>query len=633
VFKYNTPQKVSTTDHDDDDTFDETCGKAEREAADTEAAAEEEKKRDTQAQQLSKIAKSTGLFHTPDGTGYADISIGGHRETYLIRSKAFRNWVLRKYYEQYEGVPSSNAMQSALGLIEAMAHFDGPERTVHIRAASHDGKLYLDLADKNWSAIEIDNVGWRQVSEPPVRFRRASGMLPLPIPVGGGSIKDLRKFLNVKTDDDFVLAVSWLLAALCDKGPYPVLALLGEQGSAKSTFATILRSLVDPNTAPLRALPREDRDLFIAANNAHVLAFDNISGMPNWISDTLCRLATGGGFSVRQLYTDQDEVLFDSRRPIILNGIEDYVTRADLADRSLFLRLQEILEKARKAEQTLMADFERERAKILGTLLDAVSHGLKRLPTVNLDRLPRMADFAKWATACETAIWPAGTFMRAYNNNRADVVDTVIEADPVATAVLSFMESRTEWDGTASDLLGALSLLVSEAERRDKGWPKAPNKLSGKLNRQKTFLRQVGISITTSRQAGGARTRLIHIKKENKGNQSSQPSHSSRDEDNIYFSNDLAQDDCRGDSGDDTQDHNGSVPRTVPENALKNKASDDTDDRDDKNPPFSFCAYCKQPTDATLAIGDLHLHPECVAAWDNQEANRASALHRDVGAQ
>jgi hypothetical protein len=198
------------------------------------------------------------------------------------------------------------------------------------------------------------------------------------------------------------------LAALCDKGPYPALALLGEQGSAKSTFATILRSLVDPNTAPLRALPREDRDLFIAANNAHVLAFDNISGMPNWISDTLCRLATGGGFSVRQLYTDQDEVLFDSQRPIILNGIEDYVTRADLADRSLFLRLHEILERDRKAEQTLMADFERERPRILGTLLDAVSHGLKRLPTVRLDRLPRMADFAKWATACETAIWPAG---------------------------------------------------------------------------------------------------------------------------------------------------------------------------------------------------------------------------------
>jgi hypothetical protein len=178
----------------DEQSFDE---RVERDAADADA----EEKRDTQAQQLSKIAKSTGLFHAPDGTGYADISVSGHRETYLIRSKSFRSWVLRKFYEQYGGVPSSNAMQSALGLIEAMAHFDGPERTVHTRIASHEGKIYLDLANKNWGAIEIDDAGWRQVSEPPVRFRRASGMLPLPIPVGGGRIKDLRKFLNVKTDE------------------------------------------------------------------------------------------------------------------------------------------------------------------------------------------------------------------------------------------------------------------------------------------------------------------------------------------------------------------------------------------------------------------------------------------------
>jgi hypothetical protein len=221
---------------------------------------------------------------------------------------------------------------------------------------------------------------------------------------------------------------------------------------------------------------------------------------------------------------------------------------------------------------------------------------------------------------CETAIWPAGTFMRAYNANRADVVATVIEADPVATAVLSFMQPRTEWDGTASTFWAPFHCWSARPSEGTRAGRRRPNKLSGKLNRQKTFLRQVGISITTSRQAGGARTRLVHIKKENKGNQWSQPSHSSRDEPNVYFANDLAEDDRRGDSGDDTQNHNGSVPHTVPVKALKNKAWDDGDDRDDKIPPFSFCAYCKQPTDGTLAIDGVYLHRECVAAWDNQEA-------------
>ena len=98
-------------------------------------------------------------------------------------------------------------------------------------------------------------------------------------------------------------------------------------------------------------MPREDRDLVIAASNGHVLACDNVVGLPGWISDTLCRLATGGGFAVRQLYTDQDEVLFDAARPVILNGIEEIVTRPDLADRAVFLTLQPIPEEHRRPEQ------------------------------------------------------------------------------------------------------------------------------------------------------------------------------------------------------------------------------------------------------------------------------------------
>jgi hypothetical protein len=263
----------------------------------------------------------------------------------------------------------------------------------------------------------------------------------------------LRPFLNVRSDADFVLVVAWALAALRNRGPYPVIVLSGEQGSAKSTFSAILRALLDPNTAPLRALPREDRDLFIAASNGHVLAFDNVSGLPAWISDTLCRLATGGGFAVRQLYTDQDEVLFDAARPVILNGIEDIVTRPDLADRAVFLTLEPIPEERRRPEAELWAAFEAERPRILGALLGAVVQGIKRLPEIRLDKLPRMADFALWATACEIALWPTGTFWSAYSGNRDEAAAGVIDADPIAAAVRAFMAVRTVWTGTASILL------------------------------------------------------------------------------------------------------------------------------------------------------------------------------------
>jgi hypothetical protein len=464
----------------------------------------------TQADILIALAQSAELFHAPDGTGFADLDINGHRETWPIRAKGFRRWLTRCFFKATQGAPSSEALQSALNVIEAKAHFDAPERVVHIRVGGLDERLYLDLGDATWRAVEIDATGWRVIDNPPVRFRRAAGMQPLPVPVAGGSIEVLRCFLNVQSDNDFVLVVAWALAVLRNRGPYPVIVLSGEQGSAKSTFSAILRALLDPNTAPLRALPREDRDLFIAASNGHVLAFDNVSGLPGWISDTLCRLATGGGFAVRQLYTDQDEVLFDAARPVILNGIEEIVTRPDLADRAVFLTLQPIPEEHRRPEQELWAAFDAERPRVLGVLLDAVVEGLKRLPETRLEKLPRMADFALWATACEAALWPAGTFWSAYCGNRDEAVEGVIDADPIATAVRAAMATRTLWTGTASDLLGALAEVVGERVAKSKTWPDGPRALAGRLRRAATFLRKIGIEIGFGRE-GRARTRTINI--------------------------------------------------------------------------------------------------------------------------
>ncbi len=464
----------------------------------------------SQADILIGLAADAQLFHAADGTGYVDLEINGHRETWPIRSKGFKRWLARRFYEATGGAPSSEALHSALNVIEARAHFDASQMDVHIRIAGHDGRLYLDLADEAWRAVEIDEAGWRVVERPPVRFRRAAGMQPLPVPVKGGSVETLRTFLNVGGDADFVLVVAWALAVLRDRGPYPVIVLSGEQGSAKSTFSAILRSLLDPNSAPLRALPREDRDLFIAANNGHVLTFDNVSGLPGWISDTLCRLATGGGFAVRQLYTDQDEVLFDAARPVVLNGIEDIVTRPDLADRAIFLTLEPIPEDRRRPEKELWAAFDKVRPQILGALLDAVSGGLRLLPETRLEKLPRMADFAMWATACETSIWEEGTFLRAYAGNRDEAVDSVIEADPVGSAIRSLMISRTEWTGTASDLLGALSEEAGERLAKAKTWPASARALSGRLRRTAPFLRKIGIDIAFNKE-GRARTRIIRI--------------------------------------------------------------------------------------------------------------------------
>jgi hypothetical protein len=545
-----------------------------------------------QADILIALAEPAELFHTPDGTCFADVDVNGHRETWPIRRKGFRRWLARRYFQTTRSAPNSEALQSALNVIEAKAQFDSPTRPVYVRVGGLDDKLYLDLGDSTWQAVEIDATGWRVVDRPPVRFRRPGGMQRLAVPQRGGSIERLRSFLNLRSDSDFVLLVSWALGCLRDRGPYPVLVLVGEQGSSKSTCAAILRALLDPNTAPLRALPREDRDLFIAATNGHVLVFDNVSSLPAWISDTLCRLAAGGGFAVRQLYTDQDEVLFDAARPVILNGIEDIVTRPDLADRAVFLTLEPIPEERRRPEAELWTAFETERPRILGVLLDAVGEGLRRLPETHLPRLPRMADFATWVAACEPALWSVGTFWSAYCGNIDEAVEGVVDADLVADAIRTMMNQQSEWTGTAKELLKALAEIVGELSTKSKSWRETPEALRGRLRRLSPNLRKIGINIVFPDK--NARPRNIRITKaaprpEDQGTQPSEPSEPSAPTPKSNTDKNLDEPEQATVNGqsDGLKEEPQTVGPTVAGNPLKSNVSGSSDGRDGKSPGHS----------------------------------------------
>jgi hypothetical protein len=459
---------------------------------------------------LEEMTLCEEVFHSPSDVAFADVITDGHRETWPIRSKRFRTWVRRCYYHATGAAPGGAVIASALDLLEARAQFDAPERAVSMRIAEHADRIFLDLADEHWRAVSIGADGWRVVGCPPVRFRRSPGMLPLPIPERGGSVEILKRFLNLSNDNDFVLIVAWLLAALRPRGPYPLLAISGEQGSAKTVLSKLLRSLIDPNVASVRALPREERELMIAANNGHLLAFDNLSALPPWLSDALCRIASGGSFAVRRLYTDDEEVLFQAARPIALNGIDDVIGRADLADRAIFLSLGAIGEEQRRSETGLWREFERARPVILGALLDAVAYGLKAGHSLRPDRLPRMADFALWASACEPALWPVGTFRRAYAANRNLAIEGIVDANPIAASVRELMTERSSWAGTAADLLRISTPHTLREIGDSAGRIKNPRALAGHLRRVQTSLRTLGIHIIFSRE-GRAGTRVIRI--------------------------------------------------------------------------------------------------------------------------
>ncbi len=547
---------------------------------------EEKPARKTQATTLVELASDAKLFRTPEGDAYATVNVSGHLETWLIRLRGFQDWLRRRFYESEGSAPSAQSLQEALDVLQGRAQFDGETREVHTRVAEHDGAIYLDLCDERWRVVRVTPDGWQVLENSPVKFRRAKGMLPLPEPARGGRVELLRNFVNVNAED-WPLLAGWLVATYRPGKPFPVLALHGEQGSAKSTTAKVLRSLIDPNKADLRSEPREERDLMIAAKNGWLISLDNLSHIKPWLSDALCRLATGGGFAVRQNYTDDEEIIIEAKRPILLNGIEELATRSDLLERAIVLILPTIPEGNRRTEAKFWREFETARPLILGALLDAVSGALRNYEGVRIERLPRMADFAQWATAAEIPLGlRLGAFMAAYTGNRASSNDLALESSPVAAAVLSFMSVEEDWQGTSSELLKTLNDRTGEDMQRQQGWPKAANALSGVLKRLAPNLRAAGVNVTRPNRAGKNGARLIQLERiSNSSSEPSEPSDAAEYQAERYAKshgvsdNPVNADDLAGDW---------SAASSV-ENIRESGNSGDADDADNLSRGFSDC--------------------------------------------
>ena len=457
--------------------------------------------RESQATAMVRLARAADihLWHTPAGDAYITITLSDHhREQHPTASRGTRDYLTRIFYEDSGKAPNTTALQAAIGTLTSIARFDGEQHEAHVRVAGDGDRVYLDLCDAAWRAVEVTPTGWTVITKPPVRFRRSRGMLSLPVPVTGGSIAELRPFVNVASDEDFALLVAWLLAALRPTGPYPIEILIAEQGAAKTTTAKVQRRLCDPSESDVRRPPRNTEDLMIAATNGHIVAFDNLSRLSEDLSDSLSGLATGGGFAVRQLYTNREEEIFQAQRPVILNGISQVATRGDLLDRAIVITLPPIPEHARRDEGTFWQEFDRARPRILGALLDAVSCGLRRLPDVQLERKPRMADFAMWSVAVEPACpWPEGTFLEAYAGNRQGAVEATLDGDPVADVIRAI----APWSGTATELLAEVTRWTPETITRRKDWFSKPRQVSDSLRRLAPGLRKVGIEVTFARQA------------------------------------------------------------------------------------------------------------------------------------
>lgn len=444
---------------------------------------------------LTSLATDAILWRGPDYEAFATIPIKDHRENWPIRSQMFARWLAARAYEASGAAPGAQALEDARRVLEARAVSEGQEQAPWRRIGARADKLYIDLSDAEWRAVEIDAMGWRIVNGDGLPFIRSPRMRRLCVPERGGSINDLRPFVNVESDADFYLLIAWLVGALRERGPFPILVLNGQQGTGKSLLSRLLRSLIDPTSPAIQGPPKDEAALIVTAQNCHLLTLDNLSFVDPVISDALCRLATGSGFAVRKLHTDSEENVFDGARPIMVNGIPTLAERADLAERAITIKLVPISEDARRTESEIDAAWEEARPRIFGALCGALSVALANIESTKLARAPRMADFARWIVAAEPGLdWDPGTFEAAYKINRQESVDLSFESDLVAVAVRDFVEKLDSegiksWEGTATELLAALDAMVSEKIRNTRRWPKLPSSLGNDLERSAPALR------------------------------------------------------------------------------------------------------------------------------------------------
>jgi len=463
---------------------------------------------------LLRLASNARIFRSADGRFHAQVPVGDRHEIYGLKSTAFRDWLIDSFHAGRGELPSARAVGRVLALLESRARVDGAMPAVYVRVG-RDGEVggahcYLDLGDPSGQAVKIGAHDWSVVDRPPVHFRRPEGLLPLPKPSPDGSIELLRPYVNL-TEPDFRLLIGWMAAALMPDGPYPILAIHGEHGSAKSTLARIVRKLIDPQQSPVLAGPASTRDLMVTALSEWLLVYDNISALPNWLSDSLCRLAAGGGVAGRALFTNDEPNVIHAQRPVIINGIDEFVCRADLADRCVFLHLPPIIAGSRRVEVELWRSFQADYPAILGGLLSAVVGGLRELPSVRLAELPRMADFACFGEAVGRGLgWPAETFLSAYNDNRQETTLTALEESVLATVLLDMAAwgGLENWTRSATEMLEALSRYVDPKVRASGRWPKSPRVFSNELRRIAPQLRTRGISVEFTRTCNA---RLITI--------------------------------------------------------------------------------------------------------------------------
>ncbi len=446
----------------------------------------------TQAEKVVSLAKELYRFgQTPKHEPFA-VKIDGSNVALWLNGSggALKDAIAFAYRAQHNGVMNSTAFTDALCALRGEALTMQPE-SVSIRVGRSGGSVVLDLGRIDGSAALIGHGGggWVVVPRSKILFQRTALTGELPMPTHGGSLEQLRELLNV-TPETWPVLLAWLVAALIPDMPHPILMLGGQQGTGKTTAARYICGVFDPSDAPIRSQPRDPEAWSMSVANSWATVIDNVSTIPEWWSDALCKAVTGDGFVRRMLYTNNEVSVLSFKRVIALTSIDAGALRGDLAERLLLVDLDPIPEDKRKSELDLDKAYRAVHSSILGALLDLAGKVLYQLPKVQLTQLPRMADFAKVLAAVDAVL--GTTSLALYLDQSKRIACDVLDADPVGTAIVNWMSRRGElWSGSASQLMDEI-----KPDDPDRSWPRSPRGFGSRLRRLMPALALQGVIVT-----------------------------------------------------------------------------------------------------------------------------------------
>jgi len=411
-----------------------------------------------------------------------------------------------------EGRSVSGAyLKMAAGTLSAHAEFSSESRELHTRAAWHEGILYYEL--RLGKVVRVGPGGWTCEANPPVLFRRYVNLKPLPDPEAGGSLDVLDGLVNFKSERDRRLFKAYLVTLPLEHVGRPIFNASGPMGSGKTTIGRVVKRTLDP-TAP-ETVRFDPRDFLQKAMHAYIVMLDNQNTIPEWAADTLCRLVTGEADSKRRLYTDDEDVIIELRRAVILNGINVPTERGDVLDRSLVVELERIPDGGRKTEEQIWELFAQEHPGLLGAHFDVLSKAIALRPSLKLSRRPRLADWGEYAAAVyEIMGWGAETFLEDWDEVVRVQNQATLDGSPVAQAIIKFMEDKEDYSATSSEMHNNLKVVAAQLGvdvDRDKAWPKSARWLWRRIKWVAPLLVGVGIEASRERDEAGTTIALRRV--------------------------------------------------------------------------------------------------------------------------